>query len=42
MKLSPPGQITTQVAFMVNNLQQTDYQHTENIDVNLGISGQPI
>jgi hypothetical protein len=37
MKLSLPGQIAAQAEFIVNNLQQTDYQHTENIDVDLGI-----
>jgi hypothetical protein len=37
MKLSLPGQIATQAEFIVNNLQQTDYQNTDNIDVDLGI-----
>ena len=37
MKLSLPGQIATQAEFVVNNLQQTDYQHTDNIDVDRGI-----
>jgi hypothetical protein len=42
MKLLGPEQIATQAAFIVNNLQQTDYQHTENSDVDLGIFGEPI
>jgi hypothetical protein len=37
MKLSLPGQIATQAEFIVNNLRQTDYQHIDNIDVDLGI-----
>jgi hypothetical protein len=36
-QLSLPGQIATQAEFIVNNLRQTDYQHTENIDVDRGI-----
>lgn len=36
MKLSRCGQIVTPAAFVVNNLQQTDYRETENIDVDLG------
>ncbi|HSZ79511.1 MAG TPA: hypothetical protein VK775_19045 [Chthoniobacterales bacterium] len=43
MKISPPGQIATQSAFIINNLlQQTDCPHTENIDVDLGIFGESI
>jgi hypothetical protein len=42
MKLSFPGQIATQPAFIVDELQQSDYQHTEDIDVDLGIFGKPI
>lgn len=42
MKLSLPGKIATQAAFIVNNLQPTDIQPTENIDVDLGIFGEPI
>jgi hypothetical protein len=42
MKLSLPGQIATQAALMVNNLQQTDYQRSENIDVDFGIFGELI
>jgi hypothetical protein len=41
MKLAFPGQIATQAAFIVNNLRQTDYQQSENIDVDLGILGEP-
>jgi hypothetical protein len=37
MKLSLPKQIAAQAEFIVNNLQQTTYQHTEKIDVDLGI-----
>ena len=40
MKLSRPGQIATKAAFMVNNLQQTDCQHSETIDVDLGFFGE--
>jgi hypothetical protein len=29
--------IATQTEFIVNNLQQTDYTHAENIDPDLGI-----
>jgi hypothetical protein len=32
-----PKQIASQAEFVVNNLQQTDYQHTDNIDVDNGI-----
>jgi hypothetical protein len=42
MKLSLPGQIATQAALMVNNVQQTDYQRSENIDVDFGIFGELI
>ena len=42
IKLSLPGQIATQAALMVNNLQQTDYQRSENIDVDFGIFGELI
>jgi hypothetical protein len=42
MKLSPPWQIATRAALIVNNLQQTDCQHTENIDFDLGIFGELI
>jgi hypothetical protein len=42
MKLSLPGQIATQTACLVDNLQQIDYQPTENIDRDLGIFGKPI
>jgi hypothetical protein len=37
MKLSLPGQVAAQAEFVVNNLQQTDYQHADNIKVDLGI-----
>jgi hypothetical protein len=36
-KLSLPQQIAWQAEFIVNNLQQTDYQHIENIDVDRGV-----
>jgi len=36
-QLSLPGQIASQAEFIVNNLQQTDYQHTENIDVDRSV-----
>jgi hypothetical protein len=42
MKLSPAWQIATQAALIVNSLQQTDCQHTENIDFDLGIFGELI
>jgi hypothetical protein len=42
MKLSLSGQIATRAAFIAKNLQQTNYQHTENIDVDRGIFGEPI
>jgi hypothetical protein len=32
-----PEQIASQAEAIVNNLQQTDYQHTDNIDVDLGV-----
>jgi hypothetical protein len=35
MKISPSGQIATQAEFIGNDMQQSDYQHTENIDVDL-------
>jgi hypothetical protein len=35
-KLSLPQQVAWQAEFIVNNLQQTDYQHLENIDVDRG------
>jgi hypothetical protein len=37
MKLSLPEQIAAQAEFIVNNLQQTLYQYSEKIDVDLGI-----
>jgi hypothetical protein len=33
MKLSLPEQVASQAEFIVNNLQQTDYQHTDHLDV---------
>jgi hypothetical protein len=36
-QLSLPGQLASQAEFIVNNLQQTDYQHAENIDVDRGV-----
>jgi hypothetical protein len=36
-RLSLPGQVAWQAEFIVNNLQQTDYQHPENIDLDRGI-----
>jgi hypothetical protein len=42
MELSLPGQIATQAAFIANDMQQTDCQHTENIDFDLGIFGELI
>ena len=40
MKISLPGQMAIQAALIVNDLQQTDYQHTENIDLDLGAFGE--
>jgi hypothetical protein len=37
MKMSLPEQIAAQAEFIVNNVQQTDYQHVDNIDADLGI-----
>jgi len=34
-ELSLAEQVAAQAEFIVNNLQQTDYQYTENIDVDL-------
>jgi hypothetical protein len=42
MKFSLAGQTANQAALIFNNLQQTDYQHTENIDLDLGIFGESI
>jgi hypothetical protein len=42
MKQPFPGQIATRAAFIVKNLQQTDDRATENIDLDLGISEEPI
>jgi hypothetical protein len=42
MKLSLPGQIATRGEYFVNNLLQSDYYHTESIDLDLGIFGEPI
>ncbi|MGA7411724.1 MAG: hypothetical protein WBW33_14695 [Bryobacteraceae bacterium] len=36
-QLSLPGQLASQAEFIVNNLQQTDYQHPENVDVDRGV-----
>jgi hypothetical protein len=36
-QLSLPGQVAWQAEFIVNNLRQTDYQFSENIDVDRGI-----
>jgi hypothetical protein len=36
-QLSLPNQLAVQAEFIVNNLQQTDYQHIEKIDVDRGI-----
>jgi len=36
-RLSLPGQVAWQAEFIVNNLQQTDYQFSEKIDVDRGI-----
>jgi len=33
MKLTLPKQIAAQAEFMVNNLERTDYQYTEEIDI---------
>jgi hypothetical protein len=32
MKLSLPGQVAAQAEFVVNNLQQTDYQHAGRVE----------
>jgi hypothetical protein len=32
-----PAQIASQAEFIVENLQHTDYQHTDNIDVDSGV-----
>jgi hypothetical protein len=37
MVLTLPQQIAAQAEFIVNNLEQTDYQYTEQIDVDRGI-----
>ena len=37
LHLSLPEQIAEQAEFVVNNLQETRYQHTEHIDVDLGV-----
>jgi len=37
LKLSLPEQVASQAEFIVNNLTQTKYQHTDNIDVDRGI-----
>jgi hypothetical protein len=37
MKLNLPQQIAAQAEFIVNNLEQTDYQYTEQIDGDRGI-----
>lgn len=34
---SLPERVASQAEFTVNNVKQTDYQHPDNIDVNLGI-----
>jgi hypothetical protein len=36
-QLSLPEQLASQAEFVANNLQQTDYQHTDNIDVDRGV-----
>jgi hypothetical protein len=36
-ELSLAGQVAEQAEFIVNSLQQTDYQYTENIDVDNGV-----
>ncbi len=36
-ELSLADQVAAQAEFIVNNLQQTDYQYTENIDVDNGV-----
>jgi hypothetical protein len=36
-KLSLAGQMAAQAQFIVDNLHQTDYQHSENIDVDRGV-----
>ena len=35
--LSLSAQVAAQAEFIVSNLRQTDYQHTEHIDVDRGI-----
>jgi hypothetical protein len=42
MKFSLFGQIATEAALIANDLQQTDYQHTEKINLDLGIFGEPL
>jgi hypothetical protein len=37
LALSLPAQVAAQAEFIVSNLRQTDYQHTEHIDVDRGI-----
>jgi hypothetical protein len=36
-ELSLPGQVAEQAELIVNNLQQTDYQYTKNIDADNGV-----
>jgi hypothetical protein len=36
-QLSLPQQLASQAELIVNSLQQTDYQHTDNIDVDRGV-----
>jgi len=36
-QLSLPGQMAAQAELIVNNVKQTDYQHTEKVDVDRGI-----
>jgi len=36
-QLSLPQQLASQAEFIANNVQQTDYQHVDNIDVDRGI-----
>jgi hypothetical protein len=38
-ELSLADQVAEQAEFIVNNLQQTDYQYTDNIDVGNGVYG---
>ena len=42
MKLSLPGQMATQAHLLSTILLQTDYQRSENINVDLGIFGKSI